>query len=106
MTTPNPFQQQAAARRHRHLTGDGHRLVSAATTSRLAPGDSVRIAGLGTFAVAAAPILVRADLVAVPLGWERLGIVAHPAAVWDACSVDPPIWRHRPCRACGGSGRA
>ncbi|MFI7028385.1 hypothetical protein ACIBK1_06720 [Microbispora rosea] len=75
-------------------------------TTELAPGDSVRIAGLGTFAVAAAPAILNRAHVVVPLGWERLAILAHPDATWDAASVTPPIWRHRSCRACGGSGRA
>jgi hypothetical protein len=85
----------------------GHKLVQAVkTTMALEPGDSVRIAGLGRFAVAAAPVSLQSGgQVVVPLGWERLAIVADPAATWEARTVEPPLWQHRPCRACGGSGR-
>ncbi|WP_214412316.1 hypothetical protein [Sphaerisporangium fuscum] len=79
---------------------------SSKTTTALTPGESIRIAGLGTFAIAAVPALLTPGQAVVPLGWERLAILAHPQATWDATSITPPIWRHRSCRFCGGSGRA
>jgi hypothetical protein len=94
----------------RHALPPGHQLITAVkATTGLAPGDKVHIAGLGAFAVSAHPIPVprtrAGDLVCVPLGWERLALLAARHAAWDAISIDPPIWRHRPCRTCGGSGR-
>lgn len=84
----------------------GHRLLRAVKpTTALAPGESVKIPGLGAFTIAAGPIPMPHRQVCVPLGWSRLAIVAPHDAQWDAVSLDPPIWRHRPCLACGGSGR-
>ncbi|MEV8637347.1 hypothetical protein AB0395_37475 [Streptosporangium sp. NPDC051023] len=88
----------------------GHTLVpSEMTTADLAPGMSIRVRGYGTLTIAARPLPVSPDLLAVPLGWERLAVLAHPSACWDAQAVTPSLWqawKHRDCRACGGTGRA
>jgi hypothetical protein len=92
--------------------GTGHQTSQQAKpTAALRPGDSIRITGLGAFTIAATSIPLprtartREPMVCVPLGWAPLAIAATADTVWDAASVDPPIWRPRSCPACGGSGR-
>jgi hypothetical protein len=99
-------ERPAVTRGRSDILPNGHRLIQATkTTTQLAPGESVRIAGLGVFAIAATPTTLPGGTTVVPLGWDRLAILADAGAVWDAAGVQPPIWKHRSCRACGGSGR-
>jgi hypothetical protein len=102
LMTRNP----TAPARHLVALPSGHQLdTPVKATTALAPGDKVHVAGFGAFAVAAAPIPLPPDLTCVPLAWERLAILAARDAQWDAVSAQPPTWRHRPCRSCGGTGR-
>ncbi len=92
-------------RRNDHLPG-GHELVTQVKTSpELWCADSVHIAGLGRFAVAAPPVELPGHEVLIRLAWERLAVVAAIDAQWETTSLHPPIYRHRSCPACGGSGR-
>ncbi|REE96636.1 hypothetical protein [Thermomonospora umbrina] len=99
MSTDRPRQAATA------LPKD-HTLIQAVkTTDALLPGENVKIPGLGAFTIAAAPFAVTGGRVCVPLGWSRLAVLAAADARWDTAGVAPPIWRHRSCPACGGSGR-
>ncbi|MGH3326789.1 MAG: hypothetical protein ACRDPT_03155 [Streptomycetales bacterium] len=90
---------------HGHLPG-GHEVVTAVkTTPELWCADAIHIAGFGTFAVAAPPVELPGHEVLIRLAWERLAVVAAIDAEWEAVSVHPPIYRHRSCPACAGTGR-
>lgn len=77
-----------------------------ATTTDLQPGESVQVPGIGRIPISAPAEALPSGLVVVHLAYGRLGIVADPTATWDTATAVPPIWRHRDCRACGGTGRA
>jgi hypothetical protein len=88
----------------------GRRLITTTKpTTDLAPGDSIRLPGSGSYPIAAPPLHIpqttRGALVVVALAWSPLAILAAPTDAWEATSLDPPIYQRASCPACAGSGR-
>ena len=73
-------------------------------TTQLAKGDTIKVAGLGQFTVAA--VRPYGSQALILLAWDNLAVITGRDVIWQPVLPGTRLYLHgyQPCQACDGKG--